>query len=165
MQALKSEQRIEPIFDHVFLMAADEDEDAFETNDKLKPLLELASRIHVCHSEDDRALVVSDTTKFNPTRLGYSGLRTFSGISPRVIAVDCQAVDDTKFLYVNHQYYRRRDEVIKDVRAVLSGTRPDKIPGRIVIEPSRWYRIQSKRAAPRLTTPANPVSPAYPGHT
>ena len=164
VQAIKGERRLQPIFDNVFLMAADEDEDALEKDDKLKPLLELARRIHVYHSEDDMALVISDTTKSNPDRLGQNGPRSFSGISARVIAVDCQDVDDTAFLHVNHQYYRRRNEVLKDVNEVLLGTRPDNIPGRVVIEPGRRYRIRSNGADPRLTTPAKPVSPVYVGH-
>ena len=36
---------LETVFDNVFLMAADEDDDAFERNSKLKPLLQLARRI------------------------------------------------------------------------------------------------------------------------
>ena len=159
VQALKGERRLEPIFDNVFLMAADEDDDALERDDKLKPLLDLARRIHVYHSEDDKALIMSNTTKFNGARLGNNGLRSVSGIYHQVIAVDCQAVDDTEMLQVDHQYYRRRDEVIKDVRAVLSGKRPDDIPGRIVMEPGRRYRIQLKNK-PRQTTAAKPVSSA-----
>ena len=65
--------RIEPIFDNALLMAADEDDDAFEKDHKLKPLLRLARRIHVYHSADDLSLVISNTTKFNPDRLGYDG--------------------------------------------------------------------------------------------
>ena len=166
VQALKemSEgRRLEPTFDNVFLMAADEDEDAFEKEKKLKPLLKLARRIHIYHSEDDKALLISDTTKFNPPRLGHSGPRSLSGFTSRVVAVDCQAVDDTEFHHVNHQYYRRRDEVIKDVREVLIGTRPDDIPGRTVIEAGRRYRIRPNGAAPRLTTPTNPVGPVHVG--
>ena len=135
-------RQLEPIFGHVFLMAADEDDDALERDDKLKPLLELARRIHVYYSEDDLVLILSDTTKGNPNRLGCSGPRSLSGISSRVVAVDCQDVDDTELLHVNHQYYRRRESVIKDVREVLFGTRPDKIPGREMIEPGRRYRIR-----------------------
>ncbi|MYA59347.1 MAG: alpha/beta hydrolase [Chloroflexi bacterium] len=150
-----------PIFDNVFLMAPDEDDDAFEHEHKLKPLLGLARRVHVYHSDDDRALVISDVTKFNPDRLGYSGLRSFSGISSRVIQVDCQDVDDTEFLHVNHQYYRRRGEVIRDVREVLIGTRPDSIAGREVVEPGRRYRILLGNTEPKLGTPDKPVGPEY----
>ena len=166
VQSLKSiaaNQTLEPLFDNVFLMAADEDNDTFEHEQKLKPLSELARHIHVYHSHDDLALVVSDTTKFNPDRLGHSGLRTFSGISSQVVAIDCEQVDDTGFLHVNHQYYRRRIEVISDVRQVLSGKRPHDVTGRDVVEPGRRYRIKATDAPPLLDTPDAPVGPRYAG--
>ena len=137
-------RQLAAIFDNVFLMAADEDDDALELEHKLKPLGELARRVHVYHTSDARALVVSDTTKFNPDRLGYNGLRTFSGVSTRVVSVDCEAVDETEILQANHQYYRRRLEVIDDVKQVLSGARPDDVVGREAIEPGRRYRIQAR---------------------
>ena len=133
---------LEPLFDNALLMAADEDDDALEKEYKLKPLLELARRVHVYHSNDDKALVISDTTKFNPDRLGYGGPRSFSGMSTRVVAIDCEAVDDTEFFHVNHQYYRRRPEVIADVKQVLTGIRSNNVIGREVIEPGRRYRIK-----------------------
>ncbi len=143
LKEFSSGSQLAAIFDNVFLMAADEDDDSLEHDHKLRPLCELARRVHVYHSADDGALVISDKTKFNPDRLGYNGLRTFSGISTRVVAVDCEAVDDTEVLQVNHQYYRRRPEVIADVRQVLSGTRPDAIAGHEVVEPGRRYRIRA----------------------
>ena len=163
---MNSGSRLEPIFDNVFLMAADEDDDAFEKNHKLKPLLRLARWIHVYHSDDDRSLVISDTTKFNPNRLGFDGPRNLSAIDKRVFVVDCEDVDDTEFLHVNHQYYRSRPEVIDDVRHVLAGKRPSSIPNRVAIEPGRHYRIKPSvgRKSAVLTTPRKPVSPNYFGH-
>ena len=158
------ERSLEPLFDNALLMAADEDDDALEKEHKLKPLLELARRIHVYHSNDDKALVISDTTKFNPDRLGYDGPRSFSGMSTRVVAIDCEAVDDTEFLHVNHQYYRRRPEVIADVKQVLTGVRPSNVIGRQVIEPGRRYRIQRNGQGSRLDTPQVPDGPAYAPH-
>jgi esterase/lipase superfamily enzyme len=136
---------MKPIFENVLLMAADEDDDALEVGQeaKLALLPRLARRIHVYHSSDDRALVISDKTKFNPDRLGFNGPRTFSGLSTRITAIDCELVDKTELLHVNHQYYRLRNEVIQDVRAILSGIeRPDTLPWREVIEPGRRYRIR-----------------------
>ena len=144
VQALQnnvSGTRLEPLFENAFLMAADEDDDAFEKDDKLKPLLGLARRVHVYHSNDDLSLVISDTTKFNPDRLGFNGPRNLFNIDERIIAIDCEAVDDTEFAQVNHQYYRRRLEVVDDVKHVLAGVRPDRIPGRLVIQPGTRYRI------------------------
>lgn len=134
-----------PIFENVFLMAADEDDDALEAGQeaKLALLTRLARRIHVYHSADDRALVISDKTKFNPDRLGFNGPRTFSGLSTRITSIDCELVDKTELAHVNHQYYRLRKEVIQDVRAIMSGIeRPDTFAWREIIEPGRRYRIQ-----------------------
>ena len=143
IRALLEGQRLPKIFDNVFLMAADEDEDCFETPDKLGLLPEIARHVHVYHSGTDLALEISDKTKFNMDRLGTSGPRTFSGINTRITAVDCGKVDYTGVAHANHQYYRLRDEVITDIQHVLSGRyRPDEIPRREVVESGRRYRIQ-----------------------
>ncbi len=72
VQAIRAElgNDIERIFEHIFLMAADEDDDAFEKDHKLRLLPALAKAVHVYHSPDDVALMVSDKTKFKPDRLG-----------------------------------------------------------------------------------------------
>jgi esterase/lipase superfamily enzyme len=138
---LNASARLPTIFTNAFLMAADEDEDTFEEEHKLLRLTELARNIHVYHSRGDKALVISDTTKFNPDRLGSGGPRTFSGISTRIVAIDCGGCDDTIFEHIRHQYYRLRREVIADVRAVLAGRTPDQIPQRAVVESGRRFRI------------------------
>ena len=135
-------QQLPKLFDNAFLMAADEDEDCFEDNNKLGLLPQLARRMHVYHSGGDLALEVSDKTKFNMDRLGTDGPRTFSGISNRIVALDCTDVDYTELTHGNHQYYRMRPEVVADVRNVLSGRIPiDRLPRRIAVEPGRRYRL------------------------
>jgi esterase/lipase superfamily enzyme len=130
------------IFDNVFLMAADEDDDTLESRTKLGALLELARAVHVYHSSDDLALMVSDTTKMNPDRLGTLGPRNFSSLGTRVKAIDCTKVNGTKLAHGNHQYYRIRPEVISDVRLVLAGRlSPEEMPTRELVEPNRRYRI------------------------
>ncbi len=142
MRGLIDHAKFPTLFTNAFLMAADEDDDTFEQEHKLSMLPELARSIHVYHSRGDRALVISDTTKFNPDRLGSGGPKTFSGLSNRIVAIDCTNCDSTQFDHGNHQYYRIRPEVIADVRAVLSGRfLPDQIPGRTVVESGRRYRI------------------------
>lgn len=134
--------RLEKIFDNVFLMAADEDEDCFEHRDKLAALTEMARRVHVYHAADDLPMHVSDKTKFNMDRLGTDGPRSFSGLSSRITAIDCNAVSDTLFAHGRHQYYRLRKEVLADIRHVLSGRYiSSPVPGRDVIEPGRRYRL------------------------
>lgn len=141
---LAEELRMEPlprIFEHVLLMAADEDDDTFEHPLKLGLLPGMAKFVHVYHSRSDRILDVSDLTKGNPNRLGEVGPRNMDGISDRIYAIDCSAVDFTGPGDGNHQYYRLRSEVIEDVRQVLSGKLFDTIDGRLQTARSRSYRI------------------------
>lgn len=143
--SLIADARLPTIFTNAFMMAADEDEDTFEHMHKLARLPELARAIHVYHTRGDGALIISDTTKFNPDRVGSGGPRSFSGLSTRIVAVDCSKVDSTVPVHVNHQYYRIRPEVIADVQAVLTGRfLPDQVPGRVTVESGRRYRIESQ---------------------
>ena len=148
VQALRQElgdDGLRPVFENVYIMAGDEDDDALEPDktNKLGLLPRLGRRIHIYHSADDAALVISDKTKFNPDRLGYQGPRSFSGLSTRIQAIDCELVDKSKISHVNHQYYRLRKEVIKDVSAVMSGQlRPETLPWREAVEPGRRYRMR-----------------------
>jgi len=143
--ALNDQARLPAVFTNVFLMAADEDEDTFEKEQKMLRLPELARAIHVYHSRTDLALLVSDETKMNPDRLGSGGPRTFSGLSNRIVAIDCGEVNFTALSHGNHQYYRIRPEVIGDVRSVLSGRfLPDQVPRRVTVEPGRRYRIPAQ---------------------
>ena len=144
LRSLQGDDALKPVFDNAFLMAADEDDDTLqpEHTGKLALLTQLARRIHVYHSADDGALVISDKTKHNPDRLGFNGPRTFSGLSTRITAIDCALVDKTKLTHLNHQYYRIRREVIRDVQAVMSGLeRPEQLPWRETVETGRRYRI------------------------
>ena len=141
-RALLDGGRLQKLFDNVFLMCADEDDDALGDDSKLGLLTQVARHVHVYHASTDLALEVSDKTKFNMDRLGSDGPKTFSGLSTRIVAVDCRDVASTAAAHVSHQYYRLRTEVIDDVRHVLTGRlRPDQIPGRHIVEPGRRYRI------------------------
>ncbi|MEL6792790.1 MAG: alpha/beta hydrolase, partial [Pseudomonadota bacterium] len=146
LRKIVNRARLPRIIDNVFLMAADEDADALEKEWKLGPLFEIARQVHVYHAADDRALIISDKTKFNPDRLGERGPKDLSSDIARVHVVDCGDVSDTKFTHGRHQYYRLVPEVIADVRAVLAGKRPDEIEGRHIVEPGRRYRIKKRKA-------------------
>ena len=140
------------VFDNVFLMAADEDDDAFEHDHKLRLLPRLAKAVHVYYASNDRALVISDTTKGNPDRLGSEGPRLREGIPRKVTLVDCQDVVDLGLDDLSlHQYYRLADEVVADVRHVLAGRAPSEIPNRATVPDDRGFRLKPKKAkrAPR----------------
>ena len=143
VKRLMDGRQVPKVFDNVFLMAADADDDALSHPEKLQPILDMARAVHVYHAGNDTALTVSDWTKFNPDRLGADGPRSFTDLPPHVTAVDCSDVSRTELSHGNHQYYRMRPEVTADVRHVLTGTyRPDRVPNRAAVAPGHRYRIK-----------------------
>jgi esterase/lipase superfamily enzyme len=140
-----SAERVPRVFDCAFLMAADEDNDALHENHKLKPLDQLANRVFVYHARGDIALTISDTTKGNPDRLGSDGPQNFDKLSERVIAVDCNKVRDTTLADGRHQYYRKRIEVIEDVKETLADVPQVGRKGRVDIRPGQsWGLIPAR---------------------
>ena len=148
------------MFNNIFLMAADADNDAFEEATKLKNLPHLCKAVHVYFSEDDRALMVSDLTKFNPDRLGATGPLSRDRLPRKVNLIDCQHVDEPDRVSEEkgkqwdlsvHQYYRLRREVIDDVQQVLRGVAPRDVVGRRYVEDDRSFQIVPirKRVAAR----------------
>ncbi len=134
------------VFKNIFLMAADEDNDTFEFDHKMTRLPELAEALHVYYSASDGALRISDFTKGNPDRLGSTGSRKLSDLPHKVVLIDCNDVNQTLPLTeVAHQYYRKRPEVIEDIRQVLNGVPSDKITGRDFVAEKRAYRIRPAR--------------------
>ena len=126
------------LFDQVFLMAADEDDDAFEHDYKMKPLPRLAKRVNVYFNNNDRAMAVSDKTKGNPDRLGDDGPRVPRGIPGKVTLIDCTPVVEG---LVQHTYYLDTPTVVADMRKVLIGTPADKISGREYVQETNRYRL------------------------
>jgi esterase/lipase superfamily enzyme len=133
--------RLPRIFANVFLMAADEDDDALNLDHKLAPLDRLAAAVHVYYARTDRALCISDLTKGNPDRLGSAGPRDRGRLGDRIVCVDCSDVAWTGMGDADHQYWRARHEVIQDARSVLAGLAADAVPGRRWSPSDRSYRI------------------------
>ena len=74
LQALYSDVggKLPRLFDTIFLVAADEDNDAFEQEGKLMRLPDMAQSVYVYLAANDAALSISDTTKvFRP--IGHHG--------------------------------------------------------------------------------------------
>lgn len=134
--------RLPRVFQNVFLMAADEDADAFEHEHKFARLASLADAVHVYYAADDGALKISATTKNNEERLGATGPRLLSGLPQKVTLVDCRRVNDTTLAEQGHQYYRNRPEVVADVRQVLQGKLPDEVSDRDYVPDKRAFRIR-----------------------
>ncbi len=146
LQALLSNHGGRPLprlFKNIFLMAADEDNDTFEHESKLARLPELAETVHVYFAGNDRALTISDKSKGNPDRLGSTGPRTLTVLPQKVSLIDCSEVSDTRSLTdAGHQYYRKRAEVLADVRQILAGKRPEQVTGREWIPARTCFRIK-----------------------
>lgn len=130
------------VFQNIFLMSADEDDDAFDTPLKFGRLHELGVYLHLYYALRDVALGISDMAKGNTDRLGTAGPRSLSNLPHRLTLVDCTDVSDVPGLGDGfHQFYRARPEVVDDVRAVLAGFPPHRVPGREKVEVQRAYRI------------------------
>jgi esterase/lipase superfamily enzyme len=127
------------LFDQVFLMAADEDDDAFEYDYKLKQLPRLAKRVNVYFNNNDRAMAVSDKTKGNPDRLGDDGPRIPRSIPGKVTLIDTTAV--VKGI-VEHSYFLDTPKVVTDMQKVLVGTPADEIPNREYVQETNRYRLK-----------------------
>ncbi|MDE0052535.1 MAG: alpha/beta hydrolase [Rhodospirillales bacterium] len=138
------------LFDQVFLMAADADNDALEEDGRLGRLHQICNGINVYFSRDDRALMISDITKFNPDRLGATGPKRRDYLNRKVSLIDCRHVDQPdrtseeegkQWDLSVHQYYRLRREVIEDVQQILSGVSPADVSGRRFVSDDRSYQI------------------------
>lgn len=126
------------IFDQVFMMAADEDDDTFEHEYKLALLPRLTHRVNVYFNHGDVALQISDKTKGNPDRLGTDGPRLPQQVPAKVSQIDCTSVVSGA---VEHSYYNESGRVIKDMLHALAGTPSDEIPNRKYVPESNRYRL------------------------
>lgn len=136
---IKSLGGLPRLFDEIFLMAADEDHDAFELEHKLQPLPELGRAVHVYFNRGDTALVISDKTKSNPTRLGSHGPRAPLAVPGNVDIIDCSEVVGG---LVEHDYFLTDASVRRDVRAVLAGQSADLVDGRRYMASQNKYVLR-----------------------
>lgn len=120
--------RLPRIFDQVFLMAADEDDDAFEYDHKLRLLPRLARHVNVYFNRGDTAMSISDATKGNPDRLGDDGPRAPFTVPAKVTQIDCSEVVTGM---IEHSYFLDEPRVVSDMAQVLSGVDPMAVAGRI----------------------------------
>ena len=137
----KDPRKMVRMFDQVIMAAPDEDDDTFERDDKLRNLPTMARRITVYHSRNDRALVISDTTKSNPDRLGSEGPRMLDMLPKKVVIVDCSDVAKTGDALVRHTYYIGCPPVGNDIDAVLRNDPDWPRDRRQELRPGRAYRL------------------------
>ncbi len=126
------------VFDQIFMMAADEDDDTFEYDYKLAVLPRLCRRVNVYFNHGDVALQISDKTKGNPDRLGTGGPRLPQQVPAKVSQMDCTPVVRGT---VEHSYYLDCQRVVADMLHALAGIPSDEISGRRYVPESNWYRL------------------------
>lgn len=126
------------LFDQVFLMAADEDDDAFEKDHKLKPLPRVAKRVNVYFNNGDKGMAISDKTKANPDRLGDDGPRLPRNIPGKVSLIDCTDVAEG---LVQHSYYLDCEIVVRDMMSVMEDISSDRIEHRTYDLENNKYRL------------------------
>lgn len=129
------------VFEQILLAAPDEDDDAFETDAKLALLPRLGRQVTVYFNPNDKALIISDTTKANPDRLGSDGPRLIDLIPKKVVLVDCRNVAGSADPIVEHGYFNRSLAMAADIGAVLLGTPPESITNRAFVDHERAWRI------------------------
>lgn len=137
----KDPRKLVRMFDQVVLAAADEDDDTFELDAKMRILPTLARRITVYHNRKDRALIVSDMTKANPDRLGADGPRMLDLLPKKVVIVDCSRIAPDADALVQHSYYINNASIASDLADVLRDVSDGDIGNREVLRPERAYRI------------------------
>jgi esterase/lipase superfamily enzyme len=128
---LKMQASLPRLFENIFLMAADEDDDAMEYEEKLLPIIHLAKEVYIYFNRGDLALRGSDWTKGNPDRLGSNGPRYPLNVANKVTLVDCTDVVDSANKNVGHSYFWDNRVVAGDLLQVVMGTDDDKIPNRV----------------------------------
>jgi esterase/lipase superfamily enzyme len=143
LQELKAQlnDQLLRLFDQILMMAADEDDDAFELDYKLLYLPRITRRTSVYFNRNDLALWASDTIKGNPPRLGTDGPLQPRQLPRNVYPIDCTEVVSPLVDPSAHSYYLNVPRVVTDMRLVLRNHIPDEIPGRKYIPETNRYRL------------------------
>jgi len=144
LQALRAKDptKVVRLFQEIVLAAPDEDDDAFDTDEKLRPLPGLGRRVTVYYNQNDRALLISDKTKGNPDRLGSDGPRMLDLLPKKVFVVDCSRVAKEGDPMIQHSYFINCEPVTTDLKATLGGALPEMFTWRDEIRAERAYRIR-----------------------
>lgn len=130
------------ILDQALLVAADDDADALERWDKLRPLCTIARAVSVYHSPRDLALQVSDRFKLNPNRLGTNGPLAIGNTADNVFAIDVSGVLGSEDSFTSHSFHRTNARVMEDIRRVIGQPGPTHVEGRRPMAEVRRFRLE-----------------------
>ncbi len=125
------------IFEHIFLCAADVDDNVLERGNPMARLHELTRNVTVYFNRGDAALHVSDYTKGNPDRLGTAGSAHPSAVHSKIHQVDCSPIVSG---FVEHSYYlcgRINQDICQSI-AGLDPTADDRNRQRNPIAQNTW---------------------------
>ncbi|MFA6979345.1 MAG: alpha/beta hydrolase [Ignavibacteriaceae bacterium] len=109
------------LFDHVFLCAADVDDNVLEAGQPLERLNELCRSVSVYYNRDDKALMLSDVTKGNPERLGANGAAHPHLLHNKICQIDCT---DVVTGIAQHSYYLN-GSINNDIKQSIEGFTQD----------------------------------------
>lgn len=129
--------RLPRIFDQILMIAADDDDDAFDYDHKLRLLPRITRRTSVYFNRNDLALWASDNLKGNTPRLGSDGPLQPHQMPRNVYPIDCTDVISSS----EHNYHVVNQRVVIDMRQVLRNQIPDEIPGRKYVPETNRYRL------------------------
>jgi esterase/lipase superfamily enzyme len=107
------------VFEHIFLCAADVDDDVLESGGAMERLHEMARSVDVYHNRGDVAMYISDYTKGHPERLGTNGSAHPLLLHNKVRQIDCTPVVKGEGL-IEHDYYLV-GHVNADIRQSIDG--------------------------------------------
>lgn len=135
-----------PLFDRIFLIAADESSDALSQPSKFGRFSELANRTYLYYNNQDVPLSTVSRLYHGITRLGMDGPPDKPSFRNSPIAfINCSAANpgdaNSPVDPQGHQYYRLVDEVRNDICAMLNGSVDSPLANRTYRKAENYYRL------------------------
>lgn len=103
IKGYSSGNRMPRIFEHIFLCAADVDDNCLEEGEKMGQLHDLCNHISIYHNKGDVAMYISDYTKGHPQRLGNAGVARPQLVHNKIQQINCSTIVRG---IVEHSYYQ-----------------------------------------------------------
>jgi esterase/lipase superfamily enzyme len=133
------------LFDQIILGAADDDDEVFQTDSKLRPLPDLGRQTTVYFNPEDGALLISMNTKNLGKRLGQNGPKEVITLANLSAVKVTDVLSASKGDKIGHYYTRLNPEVQSDMVFLMADVPPSLAPGRQPIENNR-YRLRPLRS-------------------
>jgi len=105
------------IFEHIFLCAADVDDNVLENGQPMERVHELCQYVNIYHNRQDVALDISNYTKGHPERLGTAGVAHPALLHNKIHQIDCSPIVHGT---IEHSYYLW-GPINEDIRLSIDG--------------------------------------------